>query len=393
MLIKNGTVLNDQWRFEALDIQVEGDRIATLHQRPAEKTDAALGGQDNDLVIDATGCLVIPGLVDIHIHACAGHDFCDADPAKIAVMAQFLAKQGITTFLGTSMALGENRLANIFTVGQQVIKSGIDGGAQLRGIHMEGPFFAVEKKGAQSAEFIIDPDVELYKRLEIAADHQIKIVDVAPERPGAGDLIAYAAPETTVSIAHTMADYNAAAAAFQAGASHVTHLFNAMPPFNHRDPGVIGAASDAGATVELICDGIHLHPSIIRSVFKWFGEDKVVLISDAMRACGLTDGQYELGGQTVHVAKNKATLADGTIAGSVTDLMQCVRNAVAYGIPLASAVRAATINPATVAHLDQLVGSLTPGKTADLLIVDPDLKIKQVIIGGSLIQVQGDVNK
>ena len=385
MLIKNGSVLNDQWQFEPLDILVEGERIAKLEQRSAEKIDFASGGLRDDIVVDAAGCLVIPGLVDIHIHACAGHDFCDADPASIIVMAKHLANHGITTFLGTSMALGEARLAHIFDIGQQVVKSGIAGGAQLRGIHMEGPFFAVEKKGAQSAEFIIDPDVELYKRLELAADRQIKILDVAPERPGASELIAYAVPETTVSIAHTIADYSAAAAAFQAGASHVTHLFNAMPPLNHRDPGVIGAASDAGATVELICDGVHLHPSIIRSVFKWFGDDKVVLVSDAMRACGLADGQYELGGQNVHVSKNKATLADGTLAGSVTDLMQCVRNAVAFGIPLASAIRAATINPAMVAHLDGQVGSLIAGKLADLIIVDPELNIRQVIIGGSLI--------
>ena len=377
MNIINGQVLTDQWVFEPLDLVVENDRIAALH--PHHQVNAA--GQDTD-VFDATGLLIIPGLVDIHIHACAGHDFCDADATGLSAMASHLAGQGITSFLGTSMALSEDRLTQVFEVGQQYIKANPAAGATLRGIHMEGPFFAVAKKGAQSAEFIIDPDVECFKRLEHAAGQQIRIVDVAPERPGALDLIAYAAPHTTVSVAHTEANYQEAMAAFAAGASHVTHLFNAMPPFNHRDPGVVGAASDAGASVELICDGIHIHPSVIRSVFKWFPADQVVLVSDAMRACGLADGSYELGGQVVHVNGNRAILTDGTLAGSVTNLMQCLRNAVSFGVPLTAAIRAATANPARVACINQEVGSLSIGKKADLLVMTPDLQLKAVMIGG-----------
>lgn len=391
MKIVNGQVLGQDFVFAPLDIRVEADRISGLDLRqdgegkiPVAGNLTDPSGQSAD-TIDASGCLVIPGLVDIHIHACAGHDFCDADTEGLAVMAGHLARQGVTSFLGTSMALGEDRLARIFQVGQAAIRTGMTDGAQLRGIHMEGPFFAVEKKGAQAAEFIIDPDVALYQRLERAADQQIRIVDVAPERPGALELVRYAAPRTTVSIAHTVANYEQAAAAFAAGASHVTHLFNAMPPFSHRDPGVVGAASDAGVTVELICDGVHLHPSVVRSVFKWFGSDKVVLVSDAMRACGLADGSYDLGGQTVQVAGNRATLADGTIAGSVTDLMQGVRNAVAFGVPIEAAVRAATANPARVARIDDQVGSLESGKKADLLVVTPALELKAVIIGGRLV--------
>ncbi len=391
MKIVNGQVLGQNFVFAPLDIRVEADRISGLDLRqdgegkiPVAGNLTDPSGQSAD-TIDASGCLVIPGLVDIHIHACAGHDFCDADTEGLAVMAGHLARQGVTSFLGTSMALGEDRLARIFQVGQAAIRTGMTDGAQLRGIHMEGPFFAVEKKGAQAAEFIIDPDVALYQRLERAADQQIRIVDVAPERPGALELVRYAAPRTTVSIAHTVANYEQAAAAFAAGASHVTHLFNAMPPFSHREPGVVGAASDAGVTVELICDGVHLHPGVVRSVFKWFGSDKVVLVSDAMRACGLADGSYDLGGQTVQVAGNRATLADGTIAGSVTDLMQGVRNAVAFGVPIEAAVRAATANPARVARIDDQVGSLEIGKKADLLVVTPELELKAVIIGGRLV--------
>lgn len=388
MKITNGQVLTDQWAFEPLDLVVENDRIAALNPH----RQAAIAGQETD-VFDATGLLIIPGLVDIHIHACAGHDFCDADAAGLSAMASHLAGQGITSFLGTSMALSEERLAQVFEVGQQFIKdnpsANPSAGANLRGIHMEGPFFAVAKKGAQSADFITDPDIEFYQRLEVAAGHQIRIVDVAPERPGALDLIAHAAPRTTVSIAHTEANYQEAMAAFAAGASHVTHLFNAMPPFNHRDPGIVGAASDAGASVELICDGIHIHPSVIRSVFKWFPADKVVLVSDAMRACGLADGSYELGGQTVKVNGSRATLADGTLAGSVTDLMQCLRNAVQFGVPLAAAIRAATDNPARVARIDQAVGSLSIGKKADLLVVTPELHLQAVMIGGEFHSIKG----
>ena len=380
MNIINGHVLTDQWTFEPLDLVVEKDRIADLnpHQQKLE-TKAAQG---TEATFDASGLLVIPGLFDIHIHACAGHDFCDADPAGMAAIAHHLASRGITSFLGTSMALDEARLAQVFEAGYQVIQSNHSAGATLRGIHMEGPFFAVAKKGAQAADFIIDPDVELFKRLEVAAGHQIRIVDVAPERPGALELVSYAAPHTTVSLAHTEANYLQATAAFMAGASHVTHLFNAMPPFNHRDPGVVGAASDAGASVELICDGVHIHPSVIRSVFNWFPADKIVLVSDAMRACGLADGTYDLGGQAVRVQGNRATLADGTLAGSVTDLMQGLRNAVRFGVPLIAAVRAATDNQARVARLNHEVGSLSIGKKADLLVITQDLTIKAVMIGG-----------
>lgn len=385
MKIINGLILTDRWVFAPQDVAIEHDRIVDLSSRQAglvnEPGSGPRAGLSGD-VIDATGLLVIPGLVDIHIHACAGFDFCDGNPEGLAVMAEYLARQGVTSFLGTSMALSEDKLARVFQVGQKVIRSGMPVGAQMRGIHMEGPFFSVEKKGAQAAEFIIEPDLDTFKRLEQAAGNQIRIVDVAPERPGALDLIRDASSRMTVSIAHTMAGYDQASAAFAAGASHVTHLFNAMPPFNHREPGVVGAASDACATVELICDGIHLHPSVIRSIFKWFGPEKVVLVSDAMRACGLANGTYDLGGQNVTVAGNRATLSDGTIAGSVTSLMQCLRNVVNYGVPMADAVRAATGNPAMAGRIDGEVGSLTIGKKADLLVVSPDLDIKAIVIGG-----------
>ncbi len=372
MYIRNGLVLDENFQFKPLSIGLAGDKIAEVTE----------GAPTEGMTFDATGLYVVPGLVDIHIHACNGFDFCDGTKEAIEGMSAYLIKQGITSFIATSMAFDEERLEQIFRIGQEMIAAGIPKGAQMRGIHMEGPFFSKAKKGAQSEKYIIDPDIMMFKRLQEVSGQTIRIVDVAPELEGAMSFIREAAQETTVSLAHTMADYDTATEAFAQGASHVTHLFNAMPAFSHRDPGVVGAAFDAKATVEMICDGIHLHPAVIRSVFSWFGQDRVVLISDAMRACGLEDGHYDLGGQEVLVNQGKATLIDGTIAGSATNLYTCMKNAVSFGISLEMAVKAATINPAKVVGIDQQVGSIAVGKQADFLLLDRDLNIAGVFIGG-----------
>lgn len=378
MLIKGAQVLDDQWQFSQLDIRIAGDRIAEIYPSAAGQMTSHSPDPET---IDAGGLLLIPGLVDIHIHGCNGYDFCDDDPRAIREMARYLLTRGVTSFVGTTMSLAEAQLQRIVHRAAGLCRERLPDGAQLRGIHLEGPFLAQQKKGAQAAASIIDPDLAMLARLQSLADGQVRILAIAPERPGAMAMIGEAARTMTVALAHTISDYETARQAFAAGASHVTHLFNAMPPFTHREPGVIGAASDAGATVELICDGIHLHPSVIRAVFQWFGPDRVVLISDAMRACGLADGQYELGGQAVSVRQGKATLADGIIAGSVTDLMAGLVNAVQFGIPLPGAIKAATFNPARVAGIESQVGSITVGKQADLLLLSPRLEIVRVIHG------------
>jgi len=379
MLIKNGNVLTETWQFEQLDLRITGDIIEKIAPAGNIQAECDLRQEPE---FDAEGLYVVPGLVDIHIHACAGYDFCDAREESVTGMAKYLIKQGVTSFVAASMAYDEERLQKIFEIGKNMMESGIPGGAQLRGIHMEGPFFSKAKKGAQSEKYIIEPDIAMFDRLNTVSGGIIRLVDIAPELPHAMEFIRHASKNATVSIAHTTADYTTAMEAFGNGATHVTHLFNAMPPFSHRDPGVVGAASDAGADVELICDGIHLHPAVIRSVFKWFGDEKVILISDAMMACGLPDGEYELGGQAVNVSAGKATLHDGTIAGSATDLYMCMKHAVEFGIPLESAVRAASFNPAGSAGLDQQIGSIASGKRADLLLLDKNLSIVQVICGG-----------
>ena len=375
MLIKNGWVFTDQNTFKKMDVQVDNGMISALSEC------VRISGESD--VMDATGQYVIPGLIDIHIHGCARYDFCDGTEESVDSMAKYLSANGITSFVAASMAFDEQTLERVFSVAREIIDTGTEKGrAHLRGINMEGPFFSKEKKGAQFEQYIINPQISVFDRLMKASGGNIKILDIAPELPHAMELIEHASKTGVVSLAHTTADCQTAIQAFDAGASHVTHLFNAMPPFAHRDPGVVGAASDRGATVELISDGFHIHPSVIRSVFRWFGDNKVVLISDAMRACGMPDGIYNLGGQQVTVSAEKATLADGTIAGSCTNLYECMQRAVQFGVPLESAVKAATINPAKVARIDDEVGSIGVGKRADLLVFDRDLNLKRVFIGG-----------
>ncbi|MEG2119065.1 MAG: N-acetylglucosamine-6-phosphate deacetylase [Pseudoflavonifractor sp.] len=335
--------------------------------------------------IDAAGCYAIPGLTDLHFHGCKGYDFSDGDAEGLAVMAEYELSRGVTQICPAGMTLLEDQLVRICRVagGHRAAKKG---GAALCGVNLEGPFLSMEKKGAQNGDWLQPPSVALLRELEEVSGGLVKLVSIAPEVPGAMDFIRAVSDEVVVSIAHTTADYDTSIAAFSAGAGQVTHLFNAMPPFSHRAPGVVGAAADTpDCRVELICDGIHIHPSVVRATFKLFGADRVILISDTMRAAGMPDGQYTLGGQDVTKRGNRATLADGTLAGSVTDLMDCLRTAVSFGIPLADAVRAAAVNPAKAIGIYSRAGSLEPGKRANLVLLDRDLNVRHVIFRGEIV--------
>lgn len=373
MRIINGTVFCDDGAFRRMDVALEGGCISAL----GDSLPAADGP-----VIDAEGCFVLPGFFDIHIHGAAGADFSDGTPEAIRTISQFLLERGVTSFLGTSMALPADRLSEIFCAARPMIGRAAPDGALLRGINMEGPFFNREKRGAQNPEYIVPPDAAVFRRLFADSGSQIRTVAVAPETEGGLDFVAAASRMCSVSIAHTCADYSVAKAAFLRGANHVTHVFNGMPAFHHRDPGVVGAAVESGAYIELICDGIHVHPAMVQSVFKLFGDDRVCLISDAMRACGMPDGRYDLGGQMVTVKGSFATIDTGSLAGSVTVLADCFRNAVRFGVPLESAVKAATINPARSVGLERQIGSITCGKEADLVLLDSQLALRQVISQG-----------
>lgn len=335
--------------------------------------------------IDASGCYAIPGLTDVHFHGCKGHDFSDGDPQGLEVIAQYELSRGVTQICPAGMTLLENQLTKVCETAA-AHRTAEKPGAELCGIHLEGPFLSLAKKGAQNGAWLHSPDVEMFRRLDTVSGGLVKLLSIAPEEPGAMDFIRAVSDEVTISLAHTTADYDTAMAAFAAGASHVTHLFNAMPAFTHRAPGVVGAAFDTpDCRVELICDGVHIHPAMVRSVFKLFGAERVVLVSDTMRAAGMEDGQYMLGGQDVTKRGSSATLADGTLAGSVTDLMDCMRTAVSFGIPLADAVRAAAVNPARAIGIYSRYGSLDVGKQANVVLLDKDLNLKAVIFKGKVV--------
>lgn len=372
MIIKNAKVFNENGSFEEREIVIEGERFA------AETSD--------DKVIDAAECYAIPGLTDVHFHGCVGYDFCDGTEEAITAMAEYELANGVTAINPATMTMQEETLTKVARAAA-AHKNG--SGADLVGINMEGPFISPEKKGAQDPRNIVSPNVDMFRRLQKEADGLFKICDIAPERDGALEFIDALKDEVRISIAHTAADYDEAKAAFDHGASQVTHLFNAMNPLTHRAPGVIGAASEnENVFAELICDGVHIHPSAIRAAFKMFGDDRIILISDSMMATGKPDGQYTLGGLDVTVKGSHATLTEGgALAGSVTNLMDCMRFVVkTVGIPLESAVKCAAVNPAKSVGIFDDYGSITEGKYANLVILDKNLNILHIIKRGTVVR-------
>lgn len=255
--------------------------------------------------------------------------------------------------------------------------------AAVVGINMEGPFFCESKKGAQRADCLKNPDVALFRRLNEISGNVVKLCDLAPELPGALDFIREVKDEVEVSLGHTAANYDEAMAAIRCGATHITHLYNAMNGLTHRSPGVIGAAADTNVFTELICDGIHIEGPAIRTAFTLMN-DRVCLISDSMSACGMPNGEYELGGQKVFMNNKKATLIDGTIAGSATNLADCMRKAVEFGIPLNTAIKAATYNPAKSIRMEKQIGSIDINLDADLIVMNKDLEFEKIYFKGVL---------
>jgi N-acetylglucosamine-6-phosphate deacetylase len=340
-------------------------------------------------ILDAQGSYVIPGLIDIHFHGCMGYDFCDGTAKALDAIAEYQFSQGITSICPASMTLPGTDLTNICNNAKEWANAEVDrtGKPHFVGINLEGPFVSHSKKGAQNPNFIVPPDFELLKKLDDASGGLVKLLAIAPETEGALELIHQARAskefrDLEISLAHTACDYDLATSAFMAGANHVTHLFNAMLPFTHREPGLIGAAFDTpNCYAEIICDGVHIAPSAVRAAFAMFTDKRLILISDSMMATGLMDGMYQLGGQDVTVKGNHATLADGTLAGSVTNLMDCLRTAVSMGIPLKSAVTCATVNPAHSIGIAADYGSLEVGKVADIVILNKDLELVQVLKG------------
>lgn len=374
MILKNAEVFNGDFEKIRADVKIDGEKISKI------------GNFSSEDGLDLTGLVVMPGLIDMHIHGCGGADTGDATPEALETMSQTLVKNGVTSFCPASMTLSFEELTKIFA-NIDAMKDKV-GGAYIHGANMEGPYIAMSKKGAQNPLYVRNPDKEEFKKLYEGCNGAIRVVDIAPECDGGDEFIKEIQPICLVSIAHTDAGYDEAVHAIELGVRHITHLFNAQSGLHHRKPGVVGAAFDVGRAngvrAELICDGFHIHPATLRIAFREMGEDGTVIISDSMKAAGCPDGDYDLGGQPVYVRDGKALLADGTIAASTSNVYKELKNVISFGIPEKQAVKSATINPAKAIRVDDKTGSIEEGKLADILVVDKDYNIKLVIVKGEI---------
>lgn len=364
MIVKNAKVFNSKGYFEKRDLIIENGSAE---------------------IIDATGLLAIPGLVDIHFHGAVGCDVCDASEEGLKKILDYELSRGVMAVCPTTMTYPEEKLNGIIDNVVKVAQN--SGGADVIGINMEGPFISRGKVAAQNPKYVMNADAAMFMRLYERSGGLIKLVDTAPEVEGNMAFIEQVSDKVNVSLAHTLTDYETAKEAFGKGANHLTHMFNAMNGINHRNPGPIPAAREAGAYVELIGDGVHIHDAVIRMVFDLFDENKIVLISDSMMATGLEDGIYELGGQRVRADGNRCTLADNpdVIAGSKTDLFDCLRHVVLdVGVALEKAVKAATINAARSINADDQYGQLEKNGVDSVILTDERLNIKYLIKDGTV---------
>lgn len=380
MIIDNVYVFTPDKAFVKGGIILDGDKIRQVYE---EKAAPQLSGD----VMDGKGCYAIPGLIDLHFHGCKGDDFCDGNKDAIGRIAEYEASVGVTAIAPATMTLPVEELEQILHTAAEYKKETKDcRKADFLGINMEGPFISPAKKGAQDARNILPCNVEICDRFLKASEGLVKFIGIAPEESdNAAEFIREVHERVNVSLAHTNADYDTAMEACRAGVNHAVHLYNAMPAFTHRAPGVVGAVFDSkDVMAEIICDGIHIHPSVVRATFQMMGADRMILISDSMRATGMPDGQYTLGGLDVKVVGRLATLvSDGAIAGSATNLMDCMRTVVKkMDLPLETAVACATINPARSLGVEEQYGSLEAGKKAHVVLLDRDLELKAVIKDG-----------
>lgn len=375
MLLKNARIFEDDFQVVTADLSVRGDRICEIGRNLSEEDS-----------YDLSGCLIVPGFVDIHIHGCMGADTDDGTREAIAKMAGCLVTEGVTSFCPTTMTVSLPQIRSALATVRDCMENPPEGAAVL-GANMEGPYISASRRGAQKEEYVRKPDWREFRQIYDECGGIIRLVELAPEREGAGEFIRQASQYCTVSLAHTEADYGQAKAAFRQGMTHATHLFNAMPGLNHREPGAAAAVlDDDKVQAEIICDGFHIAPPIVRLAFRLLGENRSIVISDSMRAAGMPDGVSELGGQKVLVKNGQARLADGTIAGSTTNLYEEFKNLLRFGVPLRQAIKSVTRNPAASIQKDSEIGSLKPGKIADLVVLDDSWKIKMVVAKGRIMR-------
>lgn len=367
MILKNICFYNEIFEKEVADIRIENGRIAEI----------GIFNEDGE---DKSGLIALPGFIDIHIHGAGGGDASDASAESLDKITKTLAKNGVTSFCPTTMTLPEDRLTEIVSV----IADYKSSGAKIAGINLEGPFISYAKKGAQNGDFVREGTVEEFDRLYNASKGLVKLITIAPEAFDSDEFIKYVSEKCSVSIGHTSADADETRRALDMGAHHFTHLYNAMTGMTHREAGVVGTAFDSDAFCEIICDGGHICPTVLRNTFKILGEDRGVVISDSMRAAGLGEGEFELGGQQAFVHKNGryAVLEDGTIAASISNIFDEFKNLLSFGVDFKTALKACTINPARAIGADNEIGSIAVGKCADMIFVDENLDLKGVMIDG-----------
>ena len=334
--------------------------------------------------IDLGGATVIPGLIEVHSHGAVGYDFSDGSYEGLVEIAKFYLSCGVTSFAPASMTLPYDVLDKAFATAKRIVEEQPENCAKLRGIQMEGPFFSYAKRGAQNADYLKTPDFEGFKKLYEDCGGLVRIVDIAPELPGAAEFVAKAKDLCTVSIAHTDSDYDHAKAAVDAGVTHLTHLYNAMPGIHHRTPGVIPAAvENPNVRAEIIADGFHIHPASVRLAFTMF-KNRMILVSDSGRCAGKDEGyQFDLGGQMAEIRGGVAKLVGtNTIACSASNMWTCLRNAMSWGIPEEEVIRACTYNPACALGVQAEVGSIATGKVADFLVCADGYESKRVFLAG-----------
>ncbi|WP_404323187.1 N-acetylglucosamine-6-phosphate deacetylase [Cytobacillus firmus] len=337
--------------------------------------------------------LAIPGLIDIHIHGVNGADVMDATVEALEIMSAALPKEGTTSFLATTMTQSQTAIEKaLINAGGYIQKNQPPGKAEILGIHLEGPYVNKSKAGAQPEEFIVNSSIEQFEKWNNLANKTVKIVTLAPEQPGGMEMVKYLDENSILaSIGHSDATYEEVSQAIEAGAKHVTHLFNQMRGLHHREPGVVGAALlREELTAELIADGVHVRPEMMKLAFQQKGEKELILITDAMRAKCLKSGVYDLGGQAVTVEDGKAVLQDGTLAGSILKLGNAMKNMMAFtGCSLEDAIQMASVNPAKQLNVIDRKGTLSIGKDADIVILDEQLEAAMTFCRGELAYHRG----
>ncbi len=375
IVLVNGTVVTPEGLLENGDVLIEDGRIREVGKNLRHEADER---------IDVTGRYVLPGFIDMHIHGAAGADVMDATPKAIRTMADVLPKEGTTSFLATSMTQAPEAISaamrNLAGFGTQ------PGQADLLGIHLEGPFVSPKRAGAQPLQYICPPDAEQFDRWQQESGGKIRMVTLAPEEPDGMAFIRKLALENVIaSLGHTDASVAQMEEAAEAGAKQATHLYNQMSPFHHREPGAIGGALLTDAlSAEIIADFIHSHPKSVELAYRMKGPDRLILITDAMRAKGLEPGEYELGGQPVHVTETDARLENGALAGSILKMDQAVKNiAELLGLGLVEVAKISSGNAARQLGISQK-GAIAAGKDADLVILDDHWNVVRTICGGKI---------